>query len=189
MAKADKTSAPPRYVAFLRAVNVGGRVIRMEDLRRVFEKLGFGDVETFIASGNVIFSSPSTEMEALERKIERALEKTFGYEVKTFVRTFAEVAQVAAHKPFPEARVQTAGAYCVGFLPARLAPAAAKRVLALKSAEDDFHINGREVYWLSTKRQGEAAFSNAVLEKTLDARSTFRGLSTIRKLAAKYRLG
>jgi len=176
----------PRFVAFLRAVNVGGHVIRMDDLRRAFVKLGFDDVETFIASGNVVFTSRSRDGAALERKIERSLEKTFGYEVKTFVRTLAEVADVAAHKPFPEARVRCAGAYCVGFLPATLSPEAAKRVLALKSDDDDFHLNGREVYWLSKNRQGEAAFSNAVLEKTLAARSTFRGFNTILKLAAKY---
>jgi len=176
----------PRFVAFLRAVNVGGHVIRMDDLRRAFEKLGLEDVETFIASGNVIFTSRARDAAALERKIERSLEKTFGYEVHTFVRTLAEVADVAAHKPFSEPRVKSAGAYCVGFLPSRLTPEAEKRVLALKSADDDFHVNGREVYWLSRKRQGEAAFSNAVLEKTLAGRSTFRGFNTILKLAAKY---
>ncbi len=45
----------PRYVAFLRAVNVGGRIVKMDELRRLFAGAGFADVETFIASGNVIF--------------------------------------------------------------------------------------------------------------------------------------
>ena len=178
--------AMPRLIAFLRAINVGGHNVSMEKLRGLFETLGFGEVETFIASGNVIFASRSRDMAALERKIERWLEKTFGYEVKTFVRTLAEVADVAARTPFPESRVKAAGAYCVGFLPAPLPPEAARRVLALKSAENDFHVNGREVYWLSTKSQGESMFSNAVLEKTLAARSTFRGFNTILKLTAKY---
>ncbi len=177
----------PRYVAFLRAINVGGQhVVRMEDLRRQFERLGFTDVETFIASGNVVFTTTSRDGPALERKIERALEKAFGFEVKTFVRTLAELADVAAHKPFPEARMKSAVAYCVGFLPAPLAPAAVKSVLALKSEEDDFHVNGREVYWISTKGQGQAAFSNAVLEKLLKAKSTLRGVRMLEKLAAKY---
>jgi uncharacterized protein (DUF1697 family) len=176
----------PRYVAFLRAINVGGHVVKMDDLRRRFAQLGFTEVETFIASGNVIFSSPSRDAAALEKKIERQLEKSFGYEVKAFVRTLAEVADVAARQPFDDSRVKTAGAYCVGFLAARLPPAAAKSVLALKNGEDDFHVAGREVYWISTKRQGEAVFSNALLEKTLKMRSTFRGVRTVQKLAAKY---
>ena len=177
----------PRYVAFLRAINVGGQhVVRMGDLRRQFERLGFTDVETFIASGNVVFTATSRDGAALERKIERALEKAFGFEVNTFVRTLAELADVAARKPFPESRVKTAGAYCVGFLPAALAPAVVKSVLALKSAEDDFHVEGREVHWISTQGQGRAAFSNAVLEKLLKGKSTLRGVRMLQKLAAKY---
>jgi len=177
----------PRYVAFLRAINVGGsNVVRMEDLRRKFEALGFKGVETFIASGNVIFTSPSRDAAALERKIERHLEKALGYEVSVFLRTDAQVAAVAAQKPFTDARRQSAGAFCVGFLAAPLPPPAATSVLALKNAVDDFHIDGREIYWLCTKRQSESTFSNALLEKTVKARSTFRGFNTVQKLAAKY---
>ena len=71
----------------------------MEELRRVLAAAGFSDVETFIASGNVIFTSPSTDTAALERRIESALEKAFGYAVATFVRTPDELAAVAAHMP------------------------------------------------------------------------------------------
>ena len=58
--------------------------------------------------------------------------------------------------------------------------------MALKTADDEFRFIGRELYWLSNKRQGESLFSNALLEKTLKARSTFRGVNTIVKLAAKH---
>lgn len=66
----------PRYVAFLRAINVGGRTVKMDRLREIFESLGLGDVETFIASGNVIFRSRSTKPQALEKKIERSLRQS-----------------------------------------------------------------------------------------------------------------
>jgi uncharacterized protein (DUF1697 family) len=71
----------PRYVAFLRAINVGGHIVKMDALRRHFASLGFDDVETFIASGNVIFQSRSTAAAALERRIEACLEERLGYEV------------------------------------------------------------------------------------------------------------
>ena len=58
--------------------------------------------------------------------------------------------------------------------------------MTLKTADDEFHVNGRELYWLSKKRQGESLFSNALLEKTLRARSTFRGVNTVVKLTAKH---
>ena len=68
----------PRYVAFLRAINVGGHTVKMEDLRRLFETMGFANVETFIASGNVIFESKSKNTQAMERKIENHLRESLG---------------------------------------------------------------------------------------------------------------
>ncbi|HEX7528041.1 MAG TPA: DUF1697 domain-containing protein, partial [Thermoanaerobaculia bacterium] len=85
----------PRLVAFLRALNVGGRVVKMGALKRDFETMGFTDVETFIASGNVVFSSKGAR--GLEAKIANALEQELGYAVATFVRTVAEVADAAVH--------------------------------------------------------------------------------------------
>ena len=175
-----------RYIAFLRAINVGGHVVKMDELRRQFEKLGFSDVQTFIASGNVIFSSRSADAGAMQRKIEAHLHKAFGYEVKTFIRSEAEVASIAAYTPFKAAQVKGARTFCVGFLAERLTPAAVKTLMALESADDALHVNGREVYWLSTKGQGEATFSNALLEKTLKTRATLRGVKTVVKLAAKH---
>ena len=70
---------------------------------REFEALGLKDVETFIASGNVIFTAPPGSRAALERKIERHLHGVLGYEVKTFLRTEAEVAAIAGYKPFSDA--------------------------------------------------------------------------------------
>ena len=175
-----------RYVAFLRAINVGGHVVKMDALRRLFGELGFTNVETFIASGNVVFASTSRSPASLEKRIEAHLQKSLGYEVKTFIRSDAEVAAIAGCTPFPTARVKSSPTFCVGFLAAPLAPDAVKALMALKTPSDEFHVNGREVYWLSKKTQGESIFSNALLEKTLKTRSTFRGLNTIVKLAAKH---
>ena len=98
----------PRFVAFLRAINVGGHTVTMAKLRVLFESLGLEDVETFIASGNVVFSSPAKNLAALENRIEDHLAASLGYEVKTFIRSDAEVAAVARHKPFSEARTRSA---------------------------------------------------------------------------------
>ena len=75
------------YIAFLRAINVGGRTVKMDRLRGLFEQVGYADVETFIASGNVIFRSPAEDTQALERQIEAHLAASLGYEVAAFVRT------------------------------------------------------------------------------------------------------
>jgi len=176
----------PRLVAFLRAINVGGHTVTMEELRRLFDALGGRDVETFIASGNVIFLSRSRDLTALERKIEKGLHAALGYEVATFLRTDAEVAAVAAHKPFKPAQVQTAVAHNVGFFREPLGATAVKALEAQKTDNDQFHVRGREVYWLCRKRQSEAAFSSALLERTLKVRVTWRGVNTIARLVERH---
>jgi uncharacterized protein (DUF1697 family) len=175
-----------KFIAFLRAINVGGHVVTMEKLRALFEALGFKNVETFIASGNVIFESRSTDTGAMERRIEGRLLKALGYEVVTFVRTDAEVAAIARYRPFTESQVQSAGAFCVGFLVEPLPAEGQKSLMALRTDIDDFHLNSREVYWLCRKRQGESTFSNVRFEKFTKARVTFRGVNTVIKLATKY---
>jgi uncharacterized protein (DUF1697 family) len=176
----------PRYIALLRAINVGGHVVKMEVLRSVFERLGFQDVETFIASGNVIFTSTSRTPGALEKKIEAALERELGYEVSTFLRTDAELAAASTCRPFPAARIEAARTWCVGFLAAPLDAAAKKALAGLCNEADELHTNGREVYWISSMGQNEARFSNAALERALRTRSTFRGMKTVERLAARY---
>jgi uncharacterized protein (DUF1697 family) len=176
----------PRFIAFLRAINVGGHVVTMAELRALFEALGFKNVETFIASGNVIFESRATDTGAMERQIEGRLLKALGYEVVTFVRTDAEVAAIARYRPFKAPQVQSAGAFCVGFLAEPLAAEGRKSLMALKTDIDDFHVNSREVYWLCRTRQSESTFSNVRFEKLTKARVTFRGVNTVAKLATKY---
>ena len=89
-----------RFIAFLRAINVGGgRTVKMQSLRQVFESLGFSKVATFIASGNVVFETTTKEAKTLERKIERALKEALSYEVRTFVREEAELIKIVAYRP------------------------------------------------------------------------------------------
>ena len=176
----------PRYIAFLRAINVGGHVVKMTELCGLFSALGFREVESFIASGNVIFSAASGSPAALEQKIEAHLRKALGYDVNTFLRTPAEVRAIAAHPAFPAARVQACPTFCVGLIARPLAPAAARSLMALRSADDDFHVDAREVYWLSRLRQGQAKFCGAVFERTVKIPITFRGMGTVARLAAKY---
>jgi len=178
----------PRLVAFLRAINVGGQhVVKMDALRGHFETLGLGNVETFIASGNVIFTSRSMDHAALERKIERALQSALGYEVKTFVRTGAEVAAIACYKPFSTAAMKNYAALNVGFLASPLEAAGLKALMTLKDDVHDFHVNGREVYWIRRKKQSESTMNNVRFEKLLKASLTFRGVNTIARLAERFR--
>jgi uncharacterized protein (DUF1697 family) len=177
-----------RLFAFLRAINVGGRNIAMAELRRVFEGLGLKEVETFIASGNLIFLSNSTDVPALEARIERGLLKALGYQVKTFVRTESELAAIAAHHPFKGARLESALALNVAFLSGPPDGETTRVIMGLKTETDDFEVRGREVYWLCQARQSDSKFNNVRFEKLIKARATWRGMNTVRRLAAKYSL-
>lgn len=160
----------------------------MAELRRVFEDLGLKEVETFIASGNVVFNSDASDLRGLELALEDRLRASLGYEVSTFVRTEEELAAIAKYEPFKKSHLQRAAAFNVGFLAEPPSPAATKMITAFKSEIDDFHVCGREVYWLSQTRQSDSKFNNARFEKAVNARATWRGINTIRRIAAKYGL-
>jgi uncharacterized protein (DUF1697 family) len=175
-----------RLIAFLRALNVGGHNVTMAELRGLFENLSLNEVESFIASGNVIFTSRSRDIRVLQQKIENQLLRSLGYEVKAFLRTIPEVAAIARYKPFSKSQLSSAAALNVAFLADPLGPEAEKSLLALKTEIDDFHANGREVYWLCKKKQSDSKFSYTRFEKMLNARATWRNVNTVVRLAAKY---
>ncbi len=147
-----------RYIAFLRAINVGGHTVKMDDLRVLFESLRFSNVETFIASGNVLFETNSKDSDVLEKKIEVKLCGSLGYDVTTFILTDAELKAIAAYKPFPLAQLDAATAFNIAFLKKPPDVALKKKVLALRTDMDDFHVYGRELYWLCQKKQSESDF-------------------------------
>jgi len=172
-----------RYIAFLRAINVGGHNVKMDHLRALFEELGFSNVETFIASGNVLFDSPSTDAAALEERIEQHLKEALGYAVTTFLRTPDELAAVVAHQPFPAADPAAEHALTVTFLKAAPGEEARQKLMSLRSEIDDFHVHQREAYWLCATRTSDSKFIG--FEKVLRMPATSRNVTTVRKLGAK----
>ena len=134
----------PRFVAFLRAINVGGgRTVKMDLLRQFFESLDFSEVETFIASGNVVFKTRTKDSKTLEREIEKRLLKGLGYEVAVFIRTGAELIEIANYKPFRDSKMDTRTACNIVFLADALDKKLAQEVLALRSGTDEFRVYGR----------------------------------------------
>ena len=177
----------PRYVALLRAINVGGRRVKMDHLRELFGALGFVNVETFIASGNVIFDSETEDTQTLERKIEDHLWGSLGYEVATFVRTVSELGNISRYRPFDSSDSDAEGtSLYIAFLLTLPSAEAQEKLMAFRNEVDDFRVHGREVYWLCRKKISESAFSGALLEKVLGMPATMRNATTIEKLVAKY---
>lgn len=174
-----------RYVAFLRAINVGGHVVRMDALRRMFESMGALNVATFIASGNVIFDTRRTNPAVLEQSIAEGLGKALGYPVATFLRTLPDLAAIAAHAPFPQAEFDAGATMYVGFMNDKPARERIRAVTALRTDVDEFHVRDREVYWLRRKAPWVSGYSGPPLDRTLAVPLTMRNVTTLRKLAAK----
>lgn len=172
-----------RYVAFLRAINVGGHVVRMDRLRALFEELGFDGVETYIASGNVVFESKARDAAKLEVKIAAHLESALGYPVATFLRTAAELAEAASREPFADREGAT---LYVGFLAKPLTKEQAKVVDGFTTPADSFALRGRELYWACRVKSMESDFSLARLERALKIEATFRNMNTVRAMAEKF---
>jgi uncharacterized protein (DUF1697 family) len=173
----------PCYVAFLRAINVGGRTVRMDALRRGFEKWGGTHVETFIASGNVIFESSRRSPESVERSVEAQLLDALGIRVTTFVRTIPELAALAAHRPFTEAEFSAGSRLFVGFMKRAPAPSA---IAALRTDVDEFALLGRDLFWLRRAQMMQSIASGPKIEKILGTPITMRNVNTVQRLAAKY---
>ncbi|HEX5165997.1 MAG TPA: DUF1697 domain-containing protein [Thermomicrobiales bacterium] len=175
-----------RFVAFLRAINVGGRTVKMDQLRALFEEIGLDNVETFIASGNVIFTS-SLPVADLTKRIDDHLHASLGYQAEAFVRTTAELAEIAAHQPFPESEFSENGATLhIVFLSGVPDKKTQQAVMGLRSPKDDFDIRDREVYWLIRGKMTDSTLKGPELGKALGMATTVRNVNTIRRLVAKY---
>ncbi len=105
-----------RYVAFVRGINVGGKTVKMAELKKMFESLGFGEVSTYKASGNVIFDSDES-VPAVTKKIEGGLHKLIGSETRVVVRGMDELKEMVAGEPFRGVKAGAGTRLCVTFLP------------------------------------------------------------------------
>jgi uncharacterized protein (DUF1697 family) len=172
-----------KYVAFLRAINVGGHtIIKMADLKQICEACGFENVQTYIQSGNVIFESDEDDTAVLENKIASQVEKVTGFKTQLFVRTIREVQSIAKKSPFTAKANETVH---VAFLKEKPDKKQQEALLSFRSEADDFAVKGREVYNLRYDREN-SIFSNNFVEKILKMPGTTRNMTVIKKIAEKY---
>ncbi len=106
-----------QYVAFLRGINVGGHVlIKMIDLKKAFEKMGFENVRTLLASGNVVFESEQTDKKALTTEIESLLKKAFEKDISVILRSLDDLKKLQSSEPFKGIKVTPSIRLYVTFL-------------------------------------------------------------------------
>jgi uncharacterized protein (DUF1697 family) len=175
-----------RYVAFLRGMNLGKRRPPMSKLRSLFEELGFRNVETFIASGNVIFSTGSSSSRQIGLRIARHLESSLGYPVDTFVRTADEVAKIAGTKILSESEAPGTTVH-VAFLHEKLSPGVARELQSVDTGYDRFRVKDGEFYWFCCGPISKSEVWKLPEVKKLKLPAcTMRNITSLRKLVAKH---
>lgn len=174
----------PRFVIFLRAINVGGHTVKKEKLQEAFTDLGYCNVSTLKQSGNLIVETDE-EPEEIKQKVENKLRDLLGYEVAAFVRTIPKFKAIVKLDPFKELGKERAS-FLVTFLPA--APLMFPLTLPLiipKSTAQIISADGTEVFSV-THGGSEGALPNPFLEAKLKLKTTTRNMNIIAEIVEKF---
>jgi len=171
-----------RYIAFLRGINIGGHIVKMDRLRALFVELGFAQVSTYIQSGNVFFETAQTDREALAQAIEQHLREALNYDVPVCLLTLDELEQLLALDPFKEVPVTPDTRLCL-VLTARPIPDGL--TLPLFSPKRDVQIvstTARAAFVVWYIINGKPPTADSFLEKTLGSKTTSRFFHTAAKI-------
>ncbi|MGA2739191.1 MAG: DUF1697 domain-containing protein [Bryobacteraceae bacterium] len=173
----------PVLISLLRGVNVGGhRKVKMDDLRALYESLGFEDVQTHINSGNVLFKTGARDLARLRKRIEDAIESACGFRSDVILRTPADLREVVGRNPFAARPGLDASKLAIHFLAGDPGDDVRKQVLAIYAVPEELHIHDRELYIYYTNGMARPKLSLPLVEKTLKMSGTSRNWNTVRKL-------
>ncbi len=173
------------YAAFLRGINVGGnKLIPMKDLTTMLEKMGFENVKTFIQSGNAVFVSTEKSADTLERAIEAALQKTFGFDVTVMIRTIDALRKILKDDPFDGVQPDEMTTLYAAFLSAKPSKENIEALLKHNGKIEHFSVKGNDTFCIRRMKRGDRLkLAIASIEKILGVRATVRNMNTVRKMA------
>ena len=174
-----------RHVALFRALNVGGHTVKMDRLRGICTDAGLAGVETFIASGNILFEPDRRKPATIEVLLEEALRVELGYEVETFVRTAAELSDLVAANPYADVELVDKGCVAVGFLKAPPPTSTVEAVQAESTDVDSLDVIDRHLWWCARQGQGRPSIDDKAWRRMELPPMTIRNLTTVAKLATK----
>ncbi|HEY4431798.1 MAG TPA: DUF1697 domain-containing protein [Paenibacillus sp.] len=177
------------YIALLRGINVGGnKIIKMQDLKTMFQSLGFHNVRTYIQSGNVVFESDEESENLLSEIIERQIHEVFGFEVAVMIRTLAEMVEVIANNPFQLSEPEAFKRWYVSFLPAEPSVEALDKLRIYEDGPDKIRFVGREMYVLYDVSVSQSPLFKVPFDKILGMSVTARNWNTVNKLVTMGRM-
>ncbi len=170
-------------IAMLRAVNVGGHnKIKMEALRTLCKSLKLRDACTYVQSGNVIFKTDERNLALLAQRLQKAIERDFGFRPEVILRTSAELNDVIARNPFASSRDIEPSKLLVTFLARDPAPEARDKVLNIKSDPEELRMDGREIYIYFPNGMARPKMSWPMIERMLKTPGTGRNWNSVTKI-------
>jgi uncharacterized protein (DUF1697 family) len=170
-------------ICMLRGVNVGGRnMIKMDALKALCISLKLKDPQTYVQSGNVIFSSGEKDLTKLGKRIQDAIEKTVGFRPGVVLRTVAELRNIIARNPFAKRSGIEPGKLLVNFLADDPGKDAREKALAIKIGPEEMHLIGREAYIYFPNGQGRSKLPWAAIERALGTSGTGRNWNSVTKM-------
>ena len=172
-----------KYVSLLRGINVSGqRMIKMEALRAMYEKLGFSHVQTYIQSGNVVFCYTQTPTVGLENKICQQIAQNFGLEVPVLVKTLAELTEVVQNNPFAQTQMADESKLHVTFLSAQPQQIYIDKIHEKQYSPDEFVLTNQTIYLFCPNGYGNTKLTNSFFENKLKLTATTRNWKTVNVL-------
>ncbi|MCK9403428.1 MAG: DUF1697 domain-containing protein [Chitinophagaceae bacterium] len=171
------------YISIVRGINVSGqKLIKMDALRKSYENLGFHDVTTYVQSGNVIFAGNDIELNNLEQKISRQIEKDFGFEVPVIVLTIDKLKQVIDNNPFLKDPNKDQTFLHVTFLSSKPEHYDHKTIEDKKQNGEEIFFSDNAVYLYCPNGYGRTKLTNNFLEAKLKVGATTRNWKTTNEL-------
>ncbi len=171
-----------RYIALLRGINVGGHnKIKMEELREMFTSLGFENVKSYIASGNVAFDTRKTKDRTLISKIEKAIKSNFSLEIEVMIRTVSEIENVVSKNPFEKQFNDETNLFVV-FLKEKLPDEKATLLTSHNNEFEIFEVHDRNIYCLSKKGFLKSLLGKKYIDNKLKTSATARNWRTVNKI-------
>ena len=173
----------PSYVAMLRGVNVTGHnSIKMEQLRRLFDKLGFQKVETYVQSGNIVFHAKTENPALLSKRVSDSILDSFGFETPVIVRTSKEMENVVVNNPFLKEKDIDSSKLHVTFLADVAQKSSLNTLEKFETSQDRFYPASREIYLYCPEGYGTTKLSNNAIERALSVTATTRNWRTTNTL-------
>jgi uncharacterized protein (DUF1697 family) len=173
----------PVILCMLRGINVGGHNrVKMDDLKVLFISLKLRDPQTYVQSGNIIFTTDERDLAKLTKILETAIHKEFGFQSDAILRSAKDLREVIANNPFGKRKDIHPGKLLVTFFSADPGEAARNQVRAIPCDPEEIFIDGREAYIYFPNGAGRSKLNWAVIPKTLKVQGTARNWNSVTKM-------